>query len=383
MLEKSKLTIGYVLDDSIDSTDGVQQYVKTVARWMESQGHEVHFIVGHSQKAANNVHSLSKVVKLPFNKNTVATPLPASKKAIKQLFKEQKFDVLHVQMPYSPLLAGKVITAAPVTTAVVGTFHILPFNRLHHGANVVLAKTLKNTLPRFDRIVSVSPAAQAFAKKTYDIESEVIPNAVDTRAFITKRALKHDKNCARIVFLGRLVERKGVQQLLAALARLQTEHPKVASQIECYIAGGGKLDAQLKTYARQHNLQHLVHFKGYVPEEDKPELLASADIAVFPALGGESFGIVLIEAMAAGSRVVIGGDNPGYRSVLGDMPELLVDPMDTKAFSQKLLQMLTDNALRDKVYRWQHRTVRQYDVAQVGPKLLSCYQAAISQKNGG
>ena len=87
--------------------------------------------------------------------------------------------------------------------------------------------------------------------------------------------------------------------------------------------------------------------------------------------------------MAAGAGVVIGGDNPGYRSVLGDRPELLVDPTDTKSFANCIFLMMTDNQLRRDVHRWQQRTVRQYDIAQVGPKLLSYYQSAISKRQKG
>lgn len=379
-----KLTIGYVLDDSIDSTDGVQQYVKTVSDWMSAQGHDCHFIVGHSADAAkSNVHSMSRLIKATFNKNSVATPLPAKTKQINELFKRHHFDVLHVQMPYSPLLAGKVMKAVPVDTAVVGTFHILPYGAVNRIANKVLARTLRGTLSRFDEIVSVSSAAQSFASQTYGIQSAVVPNAIDTRKFITKRSLKAEPKCLRIVFLGRLVERKGVRQLLAALAYLQAKHPKVASQVECIIGGTGKQAASLRQYAVAQKIDHLVRFIGFVPEAEKAQLLAKADIAVFPALGGESFGIVLLEAMAAGAGVVIGGDNPGYRSVLGDRPELLVDPTDTKSFANCIFRMMTDNQLRRDVHRWQQRTVRQYDIAQVGPKLLSYYQSAIAKRQKG
>lgn len=382
---KNKLKIGFVLDDSMDSSDGVQQYVNTISSWLREQGHDCSFIVGHSKTHGDEqIYSLSRLIKLSFNKNSVATPLPARKSRVKQLFKENDFDILHVQMPYSPFLAGKVIRLAPAETAVVGTFHILPFGKLNTSANRLLAASLKPTLRRFDRVVSVSPAAQTFAKETYGIQSEVVPNAVDARRFVTKRSLSSvEPDCLRIVFLGRLVERKGVKQLLEAIVLLQASQPRLAHKIECVIGGKGKLDASLQHYAKTHKIDHLVQFIGFVAEEDKPTLLASADIAVFPALGGESFGIVLLEAMAAGAGVVIGGDNPGYRSVLGEKPQLLVDPNDTRAFANLLVHMLQNTQTREDIHRWQQRTVRQYDVAQVGPKLLSCYQSAIEQRKKG
>lgn len=380
MSAKSKLAIAYVLDDSMDSTDGVQQYVRTVSDWMQAEGHTCHFIVGHSRKDDPTTHSMSSVVRLSFNKNRVATPLPARKKRIQEVMTKTDFDVLHVQMPYSPLLAGKIVHNAPSSAAVVGTFHILPYGTVHHAANKALGHVLRPSLKRFDEIVSVSPAAQTFAKSVYGIESSVIPNTIDARKFVTKRSLTPEKRPVRIVFLGRLVERKGVMELLRALSVLQVEYPQVAAKIECIIGGSGKLAPALKRYAHEHKLDHMVEFIGFVPEEDKAKLLASADIAVFPALGGESFGIVLIEAMAAGSRVVLGGDNPGYRSVLGERPELLVNPKDSRQFAQTLVKLLTDNNLRQTVFRWQTRTVRQYDIAVVGPKLVSLYEQALAKR---
>ncbi len=97
-----KLKIAYVLDDSLDGTDGVQQYVLTVSEWMSAQGHECHFLAGHTIRAdIANIHSTTKVLKVRFNKNRMATPLPANKKRLRALLQSQQFDVVHVQMPYS------------------------------------------------------------------------------------------------------------------------------------------------------------------------------------------------------------------------------------------------------------------------------------------
>ena len=87
--------------------------------------------------------------------------------------------------------------------------------------------------------------------------------------------------------------------------------------------------------------------------------------------------------MAAGAGVVLGGDNPGYRSVLGERPELLCDPQQTQEFAERIKLLLTDQELHNRLHAWQTRKVHQYDIAQVGPKLLSYYQAAIKQHKRG
>jgi phosphatidylinositol alpha-mannosyltransferase len=376
----NKLKIAYVLDDSLDSTDGVQQYVLTISEWMKSQGHDCHFLVGHTERTdIENVHSISKVLKVRFNKNRMSTPLPARTAALKELFEKEHYDIVHVQMPYSPFLAGRVLKSLPAETAAIGTFHILPFGRLHKTANQLLGKALRSSLSRFDVILSVSAAAQKFAAQSYNISSDVLPNAVNARQFIAKKSLKkHPK--LRIVFLGRLVERKGAKELLRAMVLLQQEHPGLMTRVECVIGGKGAQKTKLEQFARTHRIDHLVEFIGFVDESDKAALLSNADIAVFPSLGGESFGIVLIEAMTAGSGVVLGGDNPGYRSVLGEKPQLLFNPSNSKEFAARIHEMITDTSQREQLHRWQQKHVRQYDVAHVGPKLLSYYQQAIRHR---
>jgi phosphatidylinositol alpha-mannosyltransferase len=119
---------------------------------------------------------------------------------------------------------------------------------------------------------------------------------------------------------------------------------------------------------------------GFIDEADKPALLASADIAVFPSLYGESFGIVLIEAMAAGSGVVLGGNNPGYASVLGAMPEALFEPKKYQAFSKTLKHYLTNSIAAQELHNNQQVAVKQFAVTNVGPKVVTMYVTAIDAK---
>lgn len=360
------LKVGIVLDDSLDRPDGVQQYVKSLGNWLLGQGHVVHYLVGQSQSDDKVIHSLSRNIRTRFNQNRLTIPLPASKKRIQTLLAEQKYDVLHIQMPFSPLLAGRVIQAAPVHTAVVGTFHILPFGRMQKTANKALAVVQKSSLRRFDAICSVSSAAAQFAKETYSIESHVIPNMIDLNRFASNTS----PHPGRIVFLGRLVARKGCQQLLEAL--------QMVDYTEVIIAGDGPMRSQLEGYAKTH-LKH-VTFLGRIDESQKADLLASAQIAVFPSLGGESFGIVLIEAMAAGSGVVLGGNNPGYATVLAPWPETLVDPRNAVEFAKTLSHYLQNTKTTARTHTAQARAVKQYDCQVAGASVLDMYRTALQTR---
>lgn len=367
------MKIGFVLDDTLDKPDGVQQHVLTVGKWLNEQGHEVHYLVADTErKDIENIHSLGRFVNLRYNKNNVRTPLPASKKKIKKLLEQENFDVLHVQLPYSPFLAKQVIKYAGKDTAIVGTFHILPASRIHGYSNQALRAILGKSLKKFDRVVSVSEPAVHFARKAYGLSTTYLPNPINVGTFRSgKRVADLSARKLNIVFLGRLVKRKGLLELIDAYNHVDDE---VAKKTRLIICGKGPLKQKANQNVR---VDRDVKFVGFVPEKDKSNYLASADIAVFPSTGGESFGIVLIEAMASGSKVVIGGNNAGYASILGQQPYLLFNPTDRQAFVEHLELFVNDEKLRDRMYKWQQTTVEQYDISVVGPKIIKMYKEAI------
>ena len=364
----SKLKIGLVIDDTLDTPDGVQQYVLTLGSWLTSRGHEVHYLVGASKrKDLEHLHSIAKNINVRFNKNRLTIPLPTSRAKIRSLLATLNLDVLHVQMPYSPLFAGRVIQAAPESVKIIGTFHIVPDSWLQTVGSHALKILNRKTVHRFAHIISVSSAAQYTAEKVFNTMSEVIPNMVSIKDLKSNPVYK---KTPQIVFLGRLVERKGCMQLLHALHHLQSVY-EGAYQVT--IAGRGPLETALKVKAEKLKLKNL-EFIGFVDEVDKPKLLSSADIAVFPSTGGESFGIVLIEAMAAGARVVLGGDNVGYRTVLSDHPDLLINPNDVVAFSNRLQYFLEHEKARKAAQNWAIENVAQYDVDVVAQKIEKLYE---------
>lgn len=374
------MRIGLVLDDNLDKTDGVQQYVLTLGRWLTARGHEVHYLVGNTRRRdLANVHSLSPTLKVKYNKNRLSTPLPAAIRPIRKLLNHKvHFDILHLQLPYSPFLAGRVLAAVPKDCAVVGTFHILPYSRSQTLASKALAAVEKSSQKRLDEVLSVSVPAQQFAAEVFKLKSRVLPNVIDISKFHRARPRYAKPNTITIIFLGRLVPRKGAIYLLKAVKILCRSHPDLHLQV--LICGQGPEAKRLKTYARQHQLNQVVRFEGYIKETDKPDYLASADIAVFPSTGGESFGIVLLEAMAAGSGAVLAGDNPGYRSVIGDFPGQLFNPKKPKILARLLTSYIAHPSARQAASLRQAKLVENYDIKRVGPKILKVYQRLIAKK---
>ena len=378
--KSKKLKIGFVLDDSLDTPDGVQQYILTLGNWLSSQGHDVHYLVGQTSRSdIPNVVSLSKNVKVRFNRNRMSMPLPVRLREMRQLLRREDFDVLHVQLPFSPFLAGKIIQAAPETTAIVGTFHIAPHSKLVHTANQLLRLLTFRALRRFDAILSVSPVAEEFAKKTFKIESTVVPNTVNLAPYMRAAALPQYRDKLTIVFLGRLVDRKGCQHLLRAVAHMH-QKKLVEKPFEVVICGKGPMEESLRSFVRQHKMERIVEFVGFIDEADKPRYLASSDVAVFPSTGGESFGIVLLEAMASSRGAVLAGDNPGYASVMSKHPETLFKPHDEEFLAQALATLLNDPQKRQQARTWQLAEVQQYDVPTVGAQIVACYEAALQKR---
>lgn len=375
-----KLNIGFVFDDSLDKPDGVQQYVLTLGRWLAEQGHTVHYLVGETKRTdLPNVYSLSRNIKVKFNQNRMAIPLPARLKPIREVLRREKFDVLHVQVPYSPALAARIIKSADEGTAVVGTFHIAPHSGLVSLGNRALGAWVRGTLKRFDAMLATSEPARQFALKTFRIDSQVGGLPVKLEAFHGAKPFEKYAKGLNVVFLGRLVERKGCQYLLQAVAYAVQNNmwPMGAKVIVC---GGGPLETKLKAQAAADGLNDIVTFVGYISEEDKPRYVASADVAVYPSTGGESFGIVLLEAMAAARGMVLAGNNPGYASVMAPRPESLFNPHDTKAFAEKIVHALTHEAARNQAHSWQRQYVRQYDIPVVGKRTLTVYGQALHKR---
>lgn len=374
------MKIGLVFDDSLDKTDGVAQYVLITGEWLRKQGHDVHYLVGETKRQdIKKLYSLSRNVKVSFNKNRMTMPLPADKRQIAKLLQREQFDVLHIQMPYSPFLAGRIIAVADGDTAIVGTFHILPYSKMVHVANKLLGSTQKRSLARFDKIMATSPPAASFAKQTYGIDCQVVPLGIPLRRFFGANSFAEYDNKKTIVFLGRLVERKGCQYLLRSLARLKKDG-RLGDDVRVIICGDGPLRPQLEQFVQANNLQECVEFKGFISEESKPRYLASADIAIYPSLGGESFGIVLLEAMAAARGTVLAGDNPGYRSVIGKRSEAIFNPINTDLLAEKLYNLLSSKKLRDQAQRWQTKHVEQFDIGVVGREIVMVYEQALRNR---
>jgi phosphatidylinositol alpha-mannosyltransferase len=374
------LKIGLVIDDSLDKQDGVQQYVVTLGVWLKNQGHDVHYLTSTTTRTdLSNVHVLSKNIGFKMNANRLHTPVPTLPAKMKALLEREHFDVLHIQMPYSPWLAGQLIRYAGLNTAVIGTFHIYPESEWVAWAAKGLGLVVSRQLKRFDRVLAVSEPAQRFAKEAFNIQTVVIPNMIDVARFMPSKELSKDNTEIKIIFLGRLVERKGCMHLLKAIHYLR-EQNLTTTKFLLQIGGKGPLKEVLENYVREHELGDIVRFDGFIAEEEKANYLAAADVAVFPSTGGESFGISVVEALAACKGAVLAGDNPGYRTVMNGRSVQLIDPLDTPNFAHTLAKFISSPKEREEAKVWQRAHVQKFDQQVVNPKIVDVYRDALHHR---
>ena len=206
------------------------------------------------------------------------------------------------------------------------------------------------------------------------LEVTIIPNGIDFKKY-KNSGTSRQKN-QTILFIGRLEKRKGVQYLLQAFAELLQRQP----QAKLVIIGDGSQRNRLENFAYQVGIDKRIEFLGFVDEATKRRLLHESAVFCSPALYGESFGIVLLEAMASGLPIVA-GDNPGYASVLKEKGTLsLVNPKDTIELSRRLELFLTDEEIRRLWRTWAKNYVKQFDYKIIVDEYEKLYKAVLKAK---
>lgn len=375
------LTIGFVFDDTLDALDGVQQHIITIGTELVRRGHDVHYLVGetHHSPVPQTV-SLARNVMVSFNGNRMRIPLPVRKREIRAALAHNNYDILHFQAPYSPLFGGRVLECAPQSTGVVATYHIAPIDRRARYGGRALGLVNAHSHRRVDEVIAVSQVAAQYAQFTAHTHGTIIANPVNVEKFATAahRATR-DAAHPHIVFLGRLVPRKGAQLLLDALDYGERHGMFPMPGLHVTIAGEGPLmDDCVQRAAR---LRTPVQFVGTV-DEGKADLLASADVAVFPAIGGETFGIVLPEAIASGAGVTLAGDNPGYRwTMRGDEDALFsVGPDHARVLAERIERALTDAPWARRLHAREEALLDRYNVQAVTDEVEQVYARAIADR---
>ena len=355
---------------------GVQEIVINLQKQLSLKGHSVKIITPKPLKHVNEVSDdyillgRSRKLNTPFN--TMADiGFEAFGDEIEAMLENEKFDLINYHEPWVPILSRQILTRSNAIN--VGTFHAkIPESLLSKSIMNTVIPYTKSVLNYIHTLTAVSEAAADHLKTLTDEPINIIPNGiyVDNYLKVNKTKIKAEKKT--ILYLGRLEKRKGVEHLISAYMRLRKDH----NNVKLVIAGNGVKKDYLNRIIEQNNIPD-VSFIGFVPEESKAQLMADADLFCSPALYGESFGIVLLEAMAVGTPI-IAGNNSGYASVMTGKGRLsLVSPQSTDDFVHKLELMLFDDDVRNIWKKWAKQEVLKYNFPLIADKYEDVYKQAL------
>ncbi|MGV9818366.1 glycosyltransferase family 4 protein [Nocardia xishanensis] len=361
------MKIGMVCPYSFDVPGGVQAHVVELARVLIERGHRVSVLAPASEGTPlpEFVVSAGRAVAIPYNGSVARLSFgPMAYTRIRRWIDGNDFDVLHIHEPNAPSLSMLALKIAE--GPIVATFHTSTTKSL-------VLSTFQGVLrPYHEKIsgrIAVSELARRWQVEALGSDAVEIPNGVDVTAFARAPLLPgYPRAGGTVLFLGRYDEpRKGMDVLLGALPELVRRHPG----LEILIVGRGD-EERLRREAGP-NAGHL-RFLGQVSDEEKASAMRSADVYVAPNLGGESFGIILIEAMAAGTAVVA-SELDAFRRVLRDgTAGMLVPVGDSVRLAAALDTVLTDEVRRESLVRTANQVVGEYDWPVVAEQILRVYE---------
>lgn len=353
------MKIGLVCPYNMARGGAVIEIVKDMQAGLKARGHTVTIITGRpkgvSEVGAPDVLFLGAVTDFRSPTHTLASfARDSDSQALARRIAAERFDVIHFHEPAVPVLSKQILDC--YTGPTVATFHAkLPETALSQAIGRTAAPYLRGILSGISELVVGSEAAADYIRTLTDRTLHYIPNGVDLETF---KPVRRQAPGARktILFVGRLEHRKGVEYLIKAFARLS----RGRDDVRLVIAGSGPDRAKLEALAAELGAQH-VDFLGFVDNATKLRMLNEADLFCSPAIFGESFGLVLLEAMATG-LVTVAGDNPGYSAVMQGRGALsLVNPYDTADFARRLELLLDNEPLRQLWRQWALDYVKQFD----------------------
>jgi phosphatidylinositol alpha-mannosyltransferase len=360
------MKIGLVTPYIYPLPGGVNGHVRYLYENLIARGHDVRIISsthGPQRSSEGDVIRLGYGFSVPTN-GSVGTLTFSHRypQLVNEMLERERFDVLHFHEPFVPFLSLQLLRSS--TSVNIATFHAYAGWSPSYEFG---KRALQGFASRLHGRIAVSAAARHFIDRYFPGDYKLIPNGVDLKRYVGIQPFARWRDgTANIFFVGRFEARKGLLYLLKAYRVLRKE----GYDCRLLVAGSGPQEREARRYIATRRLQG-VELLGRVSEEDKPRYFATADVYVSPATGQESFGIVLLEAMAAGTAIVC-SDIHGYKGVVrrGEQA-LLVPPRDVDALVDALKQLLVDARLRARLgesgreravqYSWENITAKVDD----------------------
>jgi phosphatidylinositol alpha-mannosyltransferase len=368
------MKIGIVLPYSITKGGGVREYVFSIQAELLRRGHEAIIITpqprGYEADPPKGVLFLGRStdMKSPTH-TTIQISASGDSDRIHEVLDQEHFDLIHFHEPWIPVLSRQIL---PRSNAInVATFHAkLPDTVMSKTIERVITPYTRSILKYIDVMTTVSGPASEYIRTLTDKKIHLVTNGIDLRRY-KPGPLKNVMKEPTIFYVGRLEKRKGVKYLLQAFALVQQQLPKA----RLIIGGDGPDKKKLEQLADELGLRN-VKFLGYIEDDEKIKYLQTCTVFCAPAVYGEAFGIVLVEALACGAPIVAGA-NPGYASALTGRGTLgLVNPYDAADFARRLVLHLEDPGIRAFWRQWSKEHIKQFDYRHIVDQYEEIYQEA-------
>lgn len=363
------MRVGVVCPYSFETYGGVQAHVVDLAEALLARGHEVAALAPANEDTVLPPYMTSAggAVPIPYNGSVGRLAFgPVAVARVRRWLRDHDLDVLHVHEPGTPSVSLLAVASAEVP--IVATFHTSQTRSRAMSAGAAL---LRPFMEKIDARIAVSEHARATLVQHQGGEPVVIPNGVEVARYAAARPRQQWRGEPTVVFVGRIdEERKGFAVLARAWPRIRQAHPGA----RLLVVGAGDVDQARTLLAGEAGS---ATFLGRVDDADKAAALATGDLYVAPNTRGESFGIVLVEAMAAGT-CVLASDIPAFRSVLraGELGAHFAN-RDADDLAQQAIALLADAERRAALVAASQVAVRRYDWSTVAAEIVEVYETVV------
>jgi len=367
------MKIGLVSPYDFSVPGGVNTHICHLADEYHRLGHDVRVVAPASRRELVPRDDLivigERTIGLPAGGSVAHITLSVTLgPQVDRVLAREAFDVVHLHEPFVPLLPFQVLRRSKGLN--VATFHAAKDQGRQWYA--YFQPAISHWWPRIGGKIAVSPAALSLIERYFEDHYEIIPNGVNYLQFANPvppfPEFKDGK--LNVLFLGRLEKRKGLPYLLQAYAQAKKRLPESRLII---VGPDGGMRAGAEAFVRREHLTDVV-FTGYVPEADKLRYYRTADVFCAPNTGNESFGVILLEAMAAGTPV-IASSIEGFAYVVAHEQEgLLVPPRDATALADALVELLADADRRREMGRRGQEKARQFSWDRISQQVLDYYR---------
>lgn len=367
-LIQSPLNIGIVCPYGWDAPGGVQTHIADLREYLVAKGHQVSVLAPTADEQAlpSWVVSAGKPISIPYN-GAVARVLfgPTAFARVKQWISDNEFDLLHLHEPGIPSISLLACWAAE--GPMVGTFHVAAKRQ---KASFAIVPIMEPIIEKLSARIAVSEAARETLRAHLETDAVVIPNGIYTKKMVGK--IRPEWSRETLGFMGRFNEpRKGLKVLIDALPIISRFIPN----IQVLVAGPGDEQEFLKEIDPQ--LRNRIKFLGKLSEEEKADFMSSVSAYIAPNTGGESFGIILAEALAGGAAVVA-SDIPAFEALLkGGQYGRLFKSEDPTDLAKVVIEILRNQKERDELAKLGREYAQKFDWDVVAEDIFNVYEMAI------